>query len=294
MHPLNYPKQKDMGKKGRKVLIVLHIIARYFLASVMIMYAAAKILGTQFEASPWTYDVPIGELSGFHLTWFYYSYSFPYGLFIAGAQTAASLFLFFRKTIRLGISIYLGLILNILLIDFAYDIEGAKGMAILLTVVALFVFLVDYKPFCDFFLTQPKIYESRDVPSWTFKLKKVKYFYIPIIVIGVFSMFYYLKVNFMGKNDFYGSWQPQNHKDWSRIYIQEGHTFSVRTGDELTEKYKGKYYFNEDAKEIEFIGINKLSKNKDSIVVIKGKYELTDKNLSIINDTLVLESIRLR
>ncbi|EEI93318.1 hypothetical protein HMPREF0765_1120 [Sphingobacterium spiritivorum ATCC 33300] len=41
---------------------------------------------------------------------------------------------------------------NILLVDLAYDIQGAKGMAIVLTIMALFVLLSDYKLLINYFI----------------------------------------------------------------------------------------------------------------------------------------------
>jgi len=60
----------------RKIHFYLHTFCRYFLATIIISYAFAKILGTQFTSQPSTYDKPVGLLSGFELTWYYYGYSF--------------------------------------------------------------------------------------------------------------------------------------------------------------------------------------------------------------------------
>ncbi len=40
---------------------------------------------------------------------------------------------------------------NILLMDFAYDIDGAKGMAVVLTILAIFVFFSDYKELIKYY-----------------------------------------------------------------------------------------------------------------------------------------------
>ena len=109
-----------------KMHLILHTVARYFLASIILMYAVAKILGTQFSSSPSVWDKSVGELSGFELTWFYFGYSFWYGVFIATSQILAASLLFFRRTTRLGITLYLSIMVNILVIDFTYDIRGAK------------------------------------------------------------------------------------------------------------------------------------------------------------------------
>lgn len=91
------------------------------------------------------------NLSGFELKWFYYGYSYWYGLIFASTQIISSLLLFFRQTTRIGIIIFLTFMVNILLMDFAYDIDGAKGMAVVLTILAIFVFFSDYKELIKYY-----------------------------------------------------------------------------------------------------------------------------------------------
>ena len=144
----------------KKLHPVFHTLARYFLATMILMYAIAKIMGTQFSSTPSIWDKSIGELSGFELMWFYYGYSFWYGVFIAGSQIIAAFLLFFRRTTRIGIVLYLSIMANIVAVDIAYGIDAAIGMALVLTAVALFVFLSEYKAFFHFFLHQPPLFED--------------------------------------------------------------------------------------------------------------------------------------
>ncbi|GAA0881458.1 hypothetical protein GCM10009120_00540 [Sphingobacterium siyangense subsp. cladoniae] len=125
------------------------------MATVIISYAAAKLLETQFTSQPSVFDKPLSALSGFELTWYYFGYSKWYGNAIAVAQLISALLLFFRKTARIGVILFLTFIVNILLMDFAFDIQGAKGMATVLTLMAVFVLLSDYKAFYAFLLTAP-------------------------------------------------------------------------------------------------------------------------------------------
>ena len=288
----------------KKLHPILHTLARYFLATVILMYAIAKILGTQFSSPPSIWDKSIGELSGFQLTWFFYGYSFWYGVFIASSQIIAAFLLFFKKTTRLGIVLYLSIMINILAVDIAYEINGAIGMAVLLTAVALFVFLSEYKAFFNFFLTQPPLFEDQDRPDWINKLSKLKYFYIVISIAGTFAMIYTMKNKIMTRNEFYGAWEPNNFEKWNRIYFEEVSTFSIREGNNFHEVYSGKYKVNRDNQEIEFIAFDKdyLEEgvdlmNPDSLrmkSILKMKYELISGELKISNDTLDILLSRLK
>ena len=47
----------------KRVHFYLHTFYRYFLATMILSYAFAKILGTRFTSQPSTYDKPISSLS---------------------------------------------------------------------------------------------------------------------------------------------------------------------------------------------------------------------------------------
>jgi len=288
----------------KKLHPILHTIARYFLATVILMYAIAKIMGTQFSSAPSIWDKSVGELSGFELTWFFYGYSFWYGVFIASSQIIASFLLFFKRTTRVGIVLYLSIMINILVLDLAYSIDAAIGMAIVLTLVALFVFLSEFKIFYDFFITKPPLFENTDRPNWINKLSKFKYVYIVVTIIGLFAMTYTLKNKIMTQNEFYGAWQPKNYEKWNRIYFQPAFTFSIRKGNNFDEIYSGKYKVDRDNQEIEFIAFDKdYLKEEINVLdpdstrmksILKMKYEFISGELKILNDTLNIQLIRLK
>jgi len=281
-------------KKG--IQPILHTLSRYFLASVILMYAIAKIMRTQFSSPPSIWDKTIGQLSGFELTWFFYGYSVWYGMVIAFFQITAAFLLFHKRTTRLGIILYLSIMINILMIDLAYDIKSAIGMASILTIIAFYVFLSEFKSFFSFFYLKPPLFENKDRPQWLNKLSKFKYIYIAFITIALFVMIYKLKDKVMTKNEFYGAWNPINYDKWNRIYFQEASTFSIRTGNDFNIVYQGKYKFNRDTKELEFNAFDKdYLEEKINILspdtlrmktILKVKYKFKSENLNIFNDTI--------
>lgn len=285
-----------------KIHPILHTLARYFLASVILMYAVAKIMGTQFSSTPSIWDKRVGELSGFELTWFYFGYSFWYGVFIASSQILAAFLLFFKQTTRAGIVLYLSIMANILVLDFAYNIDGAKGMAVLLTVVALFVLLSEYKAFFEFFVTKPPLFDNADRPKWLNRLSKLKFVYIPVLIIGLFVMTYFLKQNIMTKNEFYGAWQPTAYQDWERIYFQEASTFSIRNNNDLEEIHSGIYQVDRAQKRINFLiftvpedSVNLLNPDLSKTTgLFQMEYELTADQLILKNDSIRIENKRLK
>jgi hypothetical protein len=282
----------------KKLHPILHTISRYFLATVILMYAIAKIMGTQFSSAPSIWDKSVGELSGFELTWFFFGYSFWYGVFIASSQIIAAFLLFFKSTTRLGIVLYLSIMINILVLDFTYGIDAAKGMASVLTLVALFVFLSEFRAFYDFFITKPPLFENSDRPNWMNKLSKFKYLYIAVSIISLFAMTYTMKNKILTHNEFYGAWQPKNYDNWKRIYFQPASTFSIRKGNNFEEVYSGKYKVDRNKQEIEFIAFDK-DYLKEEINVLnpdstRMKYKFISGELKILNNSLDIQLIRLK
>lgn len=268
----------------KKIHLYLYTFCRYFLATMILSYAFAKILGTQFVSQPSVYDKPIGSLSGFQLTWYYYGYSFWYGLVIACTQIFSSILLFFRKTTRIGIIIFLTFMVNILLMDFAYDIEGAKGMALTLTIMAVFVLLSDYKALFRYFIEEPPLFQDSDRPAWMNRMSPLKFIYIPLVFIGFFVLISTLKNKYMGRNEFYGTWE--NVETAERIHFEAAHTFQINKKNEPDSFVHGEYIFSEDS-----ITLKNLPEKQS---YLKGKYTLSENDLTIIarDDILKFKKIR--
>ncbi len=223
----------------KKLHLYLYTFCRYFIATIIISYAFAKLLETQFITQPSVYDKPISSLSGFQLTWYYYGYSFWYGAIIAFIQITTSLLLFFRKTTRIGILLFLTFMLNILMIDFAYDIDGAKGMAVILTIMGLFIFLSDYKIFIKLLIQSPSLFADETMSKKYIRLSKLKYIYIPVIFIGIFVLLNTLKQNYLGKDELTGTWENIENKE--RLYFEAAKSYQRLENCKTTNYENGTY-----------------------------------------------------
>jgi hypothetical protein len=107
-------------------------LLRYGVAAILLVYGFAKLNGSQVTILDSELDKPMGQVSGFWLTWYYFGYSKFYGSFIAFGQIVGALLLLFRKTTLLGACCLLPIVINIVLVDLSYGIDrGAPGVAIL-------------------------------------------------------------------------------------------------------------------------------------------------------------------
>lgn len=246
------------------------------MATVIISYAFAKIFQTQFVTQPSIYDRPVGSLNGFLLTWHYFGYSYWYSLVIAFTQIASSILLFFRRTTRAGVIIFLTFMVNILLTDFAYDIDAAKGMALTLTAMALFVLLSDFKFLWKYFVEEPPLFQDSDRPRWMNKASKIKFIYIPFVFIGLFVLITFLRDKYMGRNEFYGTWE--NVITLDRLHFEAGHTFQLMKQHEFESFASGAYTFTGDS----IVLKSEVRKDSDTLeIYLQGAYTLTLEQLTI-------------
>lgn len=274
-----------------KTHLYLYTFCRYFLATMIISYAFAKIFETQFVTQPSIYDRPIDSLTGFQLTWYYYGYSYWYGLVIASTQILSSILLFFRKTTRIGIILFLTFMINILLVDFAYEIHGAKGMAIILTIMALFILLSDYKALFKYFIKEPSLFQNVDQANWINKVHKAKYIYIPLVFIGFTILITTLKNKYMGHNKFYGTWE--NIDTSERLYFEAANTFQINKKCELSNFVSGEYSFTNDSIRLKTIITDKTNK-ENKIDYLNGKYLIKNNHLIITTKSNLVKFKKIR
>jgi hypothetical protein len=103
---------------------------RYLCAYLLFTYGFSKMAGVQFALSPEIAQRPVGSLSGFQLTWYYYSYSPVYATILGLTQVAGAAMLLFRKTALLGAAVMTPVMANIVMINLFFHIAfGAEFMA---------------------------------------------------------------------------------------------------------------------------------------------------------------------
>jgi hypothetical protein len=80
---------------------------------------------------------PMGEVSGFWLTWYYFGYSSTYGLLIALAQIGGGVLLAWPRTTLIGALVLVPVFVNILLINIFFGIGIGPTLVALIAVGCL-------------------------------------------------------------------------------------------------------------------------------------------------------------
>jgi uncharacterized membrane protein YphA (DoxX/SURF4 family) len=90
---------------------------RYLCAYLLLTYGLSKLAGVQFKLPPEIAMRPVGSLSGYQLTWYYYSYSRTYASILGLTQLAGAAMLLFPKTALLGAAVMTPIMANIVMIQ---------------------------------------------------------------------------------------------------------------------------------------------------------------------------------
>ncbi|MGB7190823.1 MAG: hypothetical protein WBD10_11845 [Acidobacteriaceae bacterium] len=121
----------------------LRILLRFTLAITLFEYGLAKIVPLQFRPPNLSQLVEgYGESSPMHLLWTFMGASMAYTIFAGLAETTAATLLLFRRTALLGTLVAAGVLLNIVMLNFCYDVPVKLYSANLL-LMALFLLLPD-------------------------------------------------------------------------------------------------------------------------------------------------------
>jgi hypothetical protein len=111
-------------------------IPRYTAAFLLLSYGIAELDGVQFLISPEQLQQPMGQVTGFWLTWYYYGYSHIYAGILGAIQVFAGTLLMFRRTSLIAALIATPVVANILLIDVFFRISWpASAIALYLMLV---------------------------------------------------------------------------------------------------------------------------------------------------------------
>lgn len=119
-------------------------LPRWIAATLCILYGFAKINGSQFTVLDSELTKPLGHVSGFWLTWYYFSYSAVYGTLIALLQVATGILLVVPRTALLGALMLLPIATNIVLIDVFYGVDLGGTLAAVVLLLCVWLTIAPY------------------------------------------------------------------------------------------------------------------------------------------------------
>jgi hypothetical protein len=118
---------------------------RYVLALNMFVYGMAKVYRLQFPFPGLaTLTGPFGQLPPSALLWSFMGYSRAYSFFGGAAEVLGAFLLFFRRTTTLGALVSAGVLVDVVMLNFCYDVI-VKFIAMHLLIMCVFLMIPDIK-----------------------------------------------------------------------------------------------------------------------------------------------------
>jgi hypothetical protein len=135
-----------------RVYAYSQLIARYYLAAIMLGYGVSKLLGDQFGRVDFdTLISPVGSLRPRALFWGFMGASRSYQIFGGALETLAGALMLFRRTTLVACLLTFALLANIFMLDLAYDV-AVKARIVYFAVLTVFIMSPDLKKLFQFFI----------------------------------------------------------------------------------------------------------------------------------------------
>ena len=211
----------------------LTVIIRYYIAFMLINYGIIKLIHAQMP--PPGLDrlmQPLGEFSPMGLAWTYFGYSKGYNIFVGMMEILSGLLLF-RRTVVLGALITMAVSINIMTVNYFFDVP-VKIVSTILFAFSIFLLLPYIKPLYNFLI----LGKSRQInaikrPKFSKNWKSKLFSVAKIVLISIFILQQSFglinrqkQINqYFKKSQLYGIYKVDQHsdlgtiipKDWSYI-----------------------------------------------------------------------------
>jgi hypothetical protein len=135
----------------------LRIYIRFALGAAMISYGTYKVVQSQFPApSVDRLLQPLGDASPMGLLWTFMGASTSYNVFTGLSEMIGGLLLTFRRTTLLGALVSIGVMANVVMLNFSYDVP-VKLYSSHLLAMAIFLTLPDLRRLIDLFVLNRRV-----------------------------------------------------------------------------------------------------------------------------------------
>lgn len=224
------------------------VFVAYYLSLQLIIYGLNKLFLIQF--SPPTSNLlytNLGDISKDLLFWISMSTSPLYNYFMGGIELLAALLLLYYRTRLLGSLLAIGIFINIVFINFSFDIS-VKFFSSFLLFLSLFIAAPSLKSLYSFFILN----KARQLRIWRpiYKTKQQQYLYWSLKAVVIFSFLgigfqpYYNSLNKVSKTineiGFSETYEVlnENNLGWKRVYLHPKSYFIVENKAEEFNDYE--------------------------------------------------------
>ncbi|HZM98908.1 MAG TPA: hypothetical protein VFB70_05920 [Pyrinomonadaceae bacterium] len=231
----------------------LNLYVRFSLGTAMIGYGAFKVISSQFPAP--TLDrlmQSYGESSPMGLLWTFMGASEAYTMFVGFAEMISGILLFPRKTTTFGALMSIGVLSNVVALNFSYDVP-VKLYSSHLLAMAIFLLLPDMRRLVNFFiLNRPaecaRVQPLFRRPLWhRGALVLASLFLVAVVGTSLYQSYDQRRLFTGQRSPLYGVWEVEEFSlgqstatasapRWRRMIFDSPRRVAVQTTDVL-ERY---------------------------------------------------------
>jgi hypothetical protein len=163
----------------------LRVFVRYALGATLVGYGVAKLLPMgQFPAPSGSRLLePVGRLSPMGMLWVFMGASKAYSAFSGAMEISGGVLLFWRRTAPLGALVSAGVLLNIVLLNFCYDVP-VKLFSVNLLLMAVFLLWPDLRRLADVLVLNQPTSAASLAPPWRSGWYRVSSAVLKVVVLG--------------------------------------------------------------------------------------------------------------
>ncbi len=274
-------------------------LLRYGMALELCLLGWEKIFHLQFITPIGKLDYPFSSFSLNDHLWAFFGQSYSFILVIGFIQIAGSVLLLFGRTRLVGVFILIPVLLNILLLDFFYEIEsGPLALATILFIGVIYFLLVEYDRLKTFFFNAKNELPTIQFKSPAFKnLLRLSVVIVPLLVILTnkrLAPYVYNKTQ-LPKGRYEVKQLSINDKNIdvsdcrdsivTRVYVEHDIVFQYH---EVDKRLFGEYTYDDQTKQIKAVWHYPLNRN-DTLKATVTKKE----NELIFDGTMGTSKIRM-
>jgi hypothetical protein len=224
----------------------LNLYVRFSLGTTMIGYGAFKVISSQFVApSLERLMQSYGDSSPMGLLWTFMGASEPYTMFVGFAEMIAGILLFPRKTSTLGALMSVGVLSNVVALNFSYDVP-VKLYSMHLLAMAIFLLLPDARRLANFFILNRPAECVREPPLFRRTvwhrgaLVLASLFVITVVGMSLYQSYDQRQFLMSRRSPLYGIWEVEefslgqstpaaSNQRWQRIIFDIPNRITVQT-----------------------------------------------------------------
>jgi hypothetical protein len=272
---------KKWAAYRERMIRIIYELCIYYLALQLFKYGADKIFKNQFYLpEPNTLFTPVGMLDKDILYWSTMGTSYGYNIFLGSLEILAAIFILIKRTRQIGLLFSLGILVNVVAVNFSFDIS-VKLFSLFLLFLNLYLLLPFRRKLYQLFLLK----NNAAIPSANFNLVNHKSFFTSFLqwlAIGLIALEVFYP--FIRSGNFNGDIAARPYLHGAYEVINNTDTFPpLHSPVKRFFIHRDSYIIFQDPHDV--MRDYKIAVDKNNSIIILTDYTMKQTKLSFVEQT---------